>query len=219
LTSLGGALQASGATASANFLFDEVLEFAPGNEAALLGLAAFHEKVGNYDKARDYLEQLVRHNPDNTEGWLRYAMNLQRCGEKKGAREWLAKARKEPAPTWVRSLAYQELARMEMDDGALDRAELLLREGIDALPGEQRLYLQLALVLDHTGRGSEAGELVERLTEVPVGGESARYVYNRWPRSVIELGRRQLKETAESRRGVLARAIRESAPVAGGGGR
>ncbi len=216
LTSLGGALQQSGATTSANFLFDEVLEFSPGDEAALLGLSAFHEKMGNYEKARDYLEQLVATNPDNEEGWLRYGLNLRRCDDLDGARLWIDKARRESAPSWVRSLAYQELARLEISSGSFERAEELLRQGIEELPGEQRLYLQLAMVLDRTGRGAESSEWVEKMTALPRSDESPRYLYNRWPRSVIELGRRQLKETAESRRSVLAQAMRESQPAGGG---
>lgn len=210
LTSLAGALQQSGATTSANFIFDDVLEFAPGDEAALLGLAAFHEKMGNYEQARDYLQQLVENNPDNAEGWLRFGLNLLRCEEVEEARVWIDRARQERVSPWVRSLAYQELARIEMNSGNLRRAEELLREGVEELPGEQRLYLQLAMVLDRSGRGQEAAECAEKVTQLPAGTESARFLYNRWPRSIIDLGRQQFKKTAANQRAVLALAMRES---------
>ena len=216
LTTLGGALQQAGATSSANTLFDEVLDFSPGDEAALLGLSAYHEKMGNYEKARDYLEQLVETNPQNAEGWLRYGLNLRRCEKVDQARQWIDKARQESAPPWIRSLAFQELARLETSSGNLERAEEVLRQGVEALPGEQRLYLQLAMVLDRTGHRAESSELIQKVTELPSSGESPRYLYNRWPRSVIELGRKQLKETAAQRRSVLARAMADSQPNGGG---
>jgi tetratricopeptide (TPR) repeat protein len=207
-TSLGGSLQQAGLTTSANSLFERALDLDRANEGALLSLAVYYEKVGLYERAVSYLERLTEARPGIGEAWLRLGVNLQRLGKREEARRWLAQARGPEAGPWVRSLAYQELASTSIAEQDLAGAEALLREGLDQLPGDQRLILQLCLVLDRRGRAAAARALLEGLEpEAPGEDLSPRYLYNRWPIHVIETGRRELASTAVARLPVLARVI------------
>ncbi len=206
--SLGGSLQQAGLTASANGLFRRALDLDKTNEGALLALAAYAEKIGEYAAAVPFLETLTAAHSGNSEAWLRLGVNLSRLGKREAARSWLTKALSTEAQPWVRSLAYQELARAAADAADYAAAESLLRSAIDQLPREQRLYVQLANVLDHRGRMREASVLLEQL---PVGSQedldSARFTYNQWPTHVLEGFRLELANTATSRIPVLARVI------------
>lgn len=215
LTSLGGVLQQNGATAPGNVMFEHALELDKGNEAALLGLGAYYEKVGDYPRALTYLETLVASHPDSAEGWLRYGINLARVGRGLDARRWMERAVSPAAPPWVRSLGYQELARLHIEEKRLEAAESLLRQAVAELPGEQGLYLQLAHVLDRMGRRGEATAVLTRIETDALGGsESARYRYNRWPTQVIERGLELLANNASESLPTLAQAIGRSS---GGG--
>ena len=208
LTSLAGVLQQNGATAPANGLFRRALKLDSGNEAALLGLAAYYEKVGDYPDAIPYLERLVRAHPQNTEGWLRYGINLRRIGREREGERWLAEASQGSAPDWVRTLAFQERARANLAGGRLAEAEAILRRAIGELPTEQGIVLQLLHVLERQGRRDEGAELLARIqSDGPEESTSARYHYNRWPTQVIDRGRRQLANNASDSLPTLAEAI------------
>lgn len=210
-TSLGGSLQQAGLTSSANSLFLRALDLEQSNEGALLSLAVYSEKISDYEKAVSYLEKLVELHPGNSEVWLRLGVNLQRLGKEEASQRWLQRALSSEAQEWVRSLAYEELAAAAQRAGDLDRAEKLLRLGIDQVPGDQRLYLQLANVLDRRGQIRAGLAALEGLQAAPPGVESPRMKYNRWPAAALERTRLELKNTASSRLGVLARVVSDLA--------
>lgn len=207
-TSLGGSLQQAGLTSSANALFERALQLERDNEAALLSLGVYHEKIGDYDKAADYLERLLEAHPEHDEGWLRWGVNLRRLGKLEAAREKLGRALDARSAPWVRSLAYQELASLSIDGEELEAARGWLEKGLKELPTDQRLRLQLALVLDRLGKPSAARAGLDALeAAVPGEDDSPRYLYNRWPTHVIQNGRQLLATSASSRYAVLARVI------------
>ncbi|MFN7963938.1 MAG: tetratricopeptide repeat protein [Thermoanaerobaculia bacterium] len=207
-TSLGASLQESGLTTSANSLFERALELVPDHEGALLALAVYYEKVGRYDRAITYLERLSRDKPGNAQGWLRLGINLARQGKSREARGWLEKATAKEVEPWIRSLAYQELAGEALEAGELETARNLLEKGLEELPGEQRLCLELAMVLDRSGQSKKAREVLNNL--VPLADAeagSARLTYNHWPAEILRDERVLLLATATTRRPQLARAI------------
>ncbi len=208
-TSLGGSLQQAGLTSSANSLFLRALDLEKGNEGALLSLAVYSEKVSDYGKAVSYLEKLVDLHPGNSEAWLRLGINLQRLERTAAAQRWLQRSRSPEALEWVRALAYEELAAIAQQGGDLQQAETLLREGIDQVPSDQRLYLQLANVLDRRGQIRAALVALDGLQ--PTASESPRMRYNRWPAAALERSRLELKNTASSRLPVLARVVNDLA--------
>ena len=85
----------------------------PGNELALAGLAAAWERSGGYEKAIETLTKALRLRGADPELLLRLALcNLR---DPKGAHEQalaqLSSLTRAEAPGWIRSVAYQELAR------------------------------------------------------------------------------------------------------------
>jgi tetratricopeptide (TPR) repeat protein len=210
-TSLGGSLQQTGLTASANSLFQRALDLQKENEGALLSLAVYAEKTGHYDKAVIWLERLTEAHPANSEAWLRLGINLARLDKREASARWLAKAQSAAALPWVRELAFEEAAAAARRREAWAEAERILRAGIEQLPGSSRLYLSLANALDHQGQvRSAVAELAELQASPDV--ESPRMLYNRWPAAVLEASRRELKNTAQSRLAALARAVGNLGP-------
>lgn len=205
-TSLGGSLQQTGLTASANSLFQRALDLEKNNEGALLSLAVYAEKTAKYEQAVTWLERLTSAHPDNSEAWLRLGINFDRLEKAEASARWLTKATTDKALPWVRELAFEELAAAarRRDDWA--KAESILRAGIEALPKNGRFYLQLANVLDHQGQVRAGTAVLDDLLASP-NLESSRMLYNRWPAAVLEASRHELKNTAQNRLAALAKAV------------
>lgn len=210
-TSLGGSLQQAGLTSSANSLFLRALDLEKGNEGALLSLAVYSEKVSDYEQTVHYLEKLVELHPGNSEAWLRLGINLQRLGREDAAQRWLLRALSPEALEWVRALGYEELGAAALAAGDLQQAEKLLRQGLDQVPSDQRLYLLLANVLDRRGQIRAGLAALAGLQPAAEGAESPRLKYNRWPAAALERTRSELKNTASSRLSVLARVVSDLA--------
>ena len=51
-------------------------------------------------------------------------------------------------PSWATPLAFQELARLDSDEGKTAEAEKVLRQALKRYPNDLRLHVQLAAVLD-----------------------------------------------------------------------
>jgi len=128
------------------------LDLAPNHEAPLLGLAKLFEIRGEYEEARTYLQRLIEAHGENGEAKLRLAVNLDRFGKRREARELFQQLLKSAAPSWVRSLSYQELARILMEEGELEPAVLLLEQGAQEFPSDFNLLVYLAYLTDRTGR-------------------------------------------------------------------
>lgn len=222
LASLGGHLQASGQRMSLQ-LFEEALHFDPDHEAALLGLAAFPEKIGGpYDQAVRHLEHLVAAHPESREGRLRLAVNLRRLSHGPsldGAR------RREQAiahlqhlllgdnADWVTVLAAQELARSLDAAERTEEAISVLRNALARVPDAQKLRIQLAFLYDRNRQPGQARAVLQGLDGMRVPRNAARGRYNQWPNQALTIDRALLAESAAQRRALLGRLA-----AAGGGG-
>lgn len=208
LTSLGAYLQEASLWRSSQALLGQALELDPRNEAALLHMAVSFEKVGKYPEAIDPLRKLVHLDTKAPAGRLRLAINLDRVGNEKEAARLFERLIAENNPSWILTIAYEELASVELQEGRLDQAERLLRQGIDRLPGEQRLYIQLAFVLDRQRQPLRAREVLSRLVaRGNHGGESPRHLYNRWPSEELQRTRRSLDQGSTVRLAALSGAL------------
>lgn len=200
LVSLAGELQKGSMVRLSEGLFLRVLELDETNEAALLGLAARHEKIGDYRAAIRYAKTLVDAYPDHGHGRLRLAINLARDGKGRAARRHLQQIIETNHDRWILSLAYQELARFYLEKNLLDEAEKILREGLERLPGEEKLYVALAFVFDARQQPARAQEVLAELARQPARDEgSARHRYTRYPSEALAKTRRLLDLDAQAR--------------------
>lgn len=164
----------------------EVLQFAveevPNSAAAMLGLGALYERTGYPAEAVEELKQLVKVHPDNYEGRLRLALNRERTGGDSAAEELLRGLLTPSSPQWIRTVAYQELGRLLVDQGRVGEADLLLREAMADNPGNQRLRILLAHALDRAQKPREATAEIELLgARGARQTTSPRYRYSMWP--------------------------------------
>jgi tetratricopeptide (TPR) repeat protein len=190
---LGCELQHAGLTDSAQRFHARALELDPANEVALMGLAAGYERTGRYAEAVQALEEVIRVDPDDAEARIRLAVNLDRVSTGRRAREAFARCLGPDNPSWVRAIAYQELAENLVEEEHFTEARQLLDEATATLPGNQRLALQLAYVLDRLGEPVAARKVVDSIAAgVPRDEESPRFRYSEWPRDVLAAARRRL---------------------------
>jgi hypothetical protein len=110
-------------------------------------------------------------------------------------------------PEWIRSLAFQELARDLADQGDVARAEGLLRRAVREIPEDPSLVIQLSFLADHE-RGAVGVDLqgamersADRLVIAP------RYRYSRMPSAALEELRREIARRDDQRLPVLTRAL------------
>ncbi len=198
LVSLGGYLYEIGATPSAQKAFEVALEYDEHQEAALLSLAVIHESFGHYDAAVDALRRYQKVYPGQPEARLRLAINLGRMGSRRKAEPLLRRSLLGDNPEWVRVLAYQELARQLIAERQATAAIALLQEAIQEFPEYQRLYLQLASVLDRGGRPREARDVLAAMD--PRAGrnlDSPRLRYTHMSRRPLLEARQHLSQAAD----------------------
>lgn len=206
LTSLGGYLLDSSQQLLAGQLFNLATTYDPGSLGAHLGLATIYEKNGRYEAAVGSLRNAVAVDAMNVESWARLGVNLARLGQREEARRALEPLTK--VPSWVGVVAVEELARMHVKDESWQTAEALLRAGIERMPNEGALYIQLAAVLDRQGRRGESLELMQRLVTLPGRDRgSARLRYNQDSAEVWAELRRRLDDSTRSALPLLAQAL------------
>lgn len=213
LASLGGMLQQSAQQLQAGELFQQALELDGRNPTALLGLATLYEKNSQFESAVKGLRRLLEVEPGHAEARLRLALSLRRQERPEPAD--LAEARKlleeltaASEPSWLGSLPFQELARLHSEEERTSEAEKVLRAGLERFPGDVRLHVQLAAVLDRRGESAEAASLVDKALALPRAAEgSSRYFYNKVRPETFAAARSFLTENSRSRLAVLAQAL------------
>lgn len=209
LTSLGGMLQDAYQQLPAADMFQLASEMDPNNTAALLGLATVFEKNVRYEIAVDTLRRLLKADPAHAEGKLRLAVNLRRLEKSEETVPLLQELAASKAEDWIVSLAAQELADLHRETGKLEAARKVLEAAIERIPGDPRLYVQLAAVLDRAGQTRSAQDLMDKVMEMkqqsPV--TAARFYYNTIREETFLAARRFLNENAQSRLSVLAQAL------------
>lgn len=214
VASLGGALVESGARGSARITFEKALGFDRENAYALLGLAAVHEKGGEYGAAVGYLERLVAAHPKHWEGRARLGVNLARQGKAERSEALFREVIGSPGADWVKVVASQELARLYAAGGRLEAAVEVLEAAVQSLPQQPQLAIQLAYLLERAREPQRSlraaqGVMAERAPE-----GSARNRYNTWPEEAFIENRRALAATADSRLRLLASALAGAAKPA-----
>ncbi len=197
-------------------LFQRILDLDGTEETALLCLAVDAERQGRYSEAVAALERLTRAHPGNTEARLRLAVNLARLGKVQDARKLLTEisgGKVDPArPTepWLLAVAWQEIGRLLIGSGNLDQAETVLRAGLQRLPDDEKIALQLALIRDLRKDPRGAREAVSGLGTKPgstsamgsLGAKGAstdsspRHRYNRLPFERLEQAWSDLQKSA-----------------------
>ena len=81
-------------------LLREVLAKDPKHELALFNMGMLSVQSGQYDRAVERLEELIKVKPDHTQGRLLLGISLMNTGDKKGAKEQFEKVKemdKDPA--------------------------------------------------------------------------------------------------------------------------
>ncbi len=174
-------------------IFQQILAYDSQQEAAILCLAVDAERQGRYADAVAFLERM---SPEHTESRLRLAVNLARLGKMQEARKHLLglsqpAAKAEP---WHLSVAWQEMARLQLAAGDVDGAEKTLREGLQRLPEDDKLALQLGLVRDLRKDPRGAREAVAGLGKTPGSGGAARHRYNQLPVESLDRAWSELQE-------------------------
>lgn len=212
LVSLGIYAQQSGVKLQGLGLMLHALEYDPGNEEALLGIATVHERSGNTHRAAERLKELLDANPRHREARLRMAVNLRRLDSPEQARRLLEELVAEPSGDWAGAVAFQELARIHRTAGRSARAEEVLRQGLERYPDDGQLRVQLAFVLDQRRRPQRALSVVQELAGTGLGDSTLdvaqptpRRLYGMGPQKVYQEVLAGLEESAASRTPRLAR--------------
>jgi tetratricopeptide (TPR) repeat protein len=199
-------------------IFRRALELDPTNTAALMAVAATMERIGQYQRALQQLEALVKSQPDNAEARLRLAINVARVTSDRRAHELLQSCVSPPSPDWIRAVAYQELAKRLIQAERFEQAERLLKQALVALHGEEGLTMQLAYVLDRERRPLDAQALARDIGAAVKGVEvSPRFRYSEWPAEDLERARQALRAKTTAAHQALSAAIGTAGKGTAGG--
>jgi len=182
MTSLGAMLWHPTSVVSSADLFYRAQMVDPSNPIALMGLGAAYERSANYEKAIDYLTRLLELDPENSVAALHMALCQMRSDMtlRDQGLETLRGLQRPEEPNWVRSIAFQEVARAQLSDDDVEAAEATIRRGLNALPGDQQLAMQLALVLDGKRRPKEALGVLKAIEPGSEQVPSPRLTYDVW---------------------------------------
>lgn len=218
LSSFGAFMWSPSNIGSSADLFFRTYLVDPGNRIALQGLAAAYERAGDYDKAIEYLMLALAQEPGDPEILLRLALCQLRQDEKTAdaIKPSLAKLAGQGNPDWIRSVAYQELARVHLAADETESAEALLRQGLSELPGDQQLSLQLAGILDRQRRRSESHATLDAIR---IGGweaDSPRKIYDFWTPPDFDRIRAELRQETQKGTAALAASLSTLAPAGAG---
>lgn len=193
-------------------VFQQILAYDDRQETALLCLAVDAERQGRYADAVGVLERLILHSPANDEARLRLAVNQARLGKVQEARKLLRELSEKTTPgteaAWQLAVAWQELGRLLVAAGDLEAAEKTLKEGLQRLPDDDKLALQLGLVRDLRKDPRGAREAVAELGGKDGGpGGAARHRYNQLPLERLDEAWTELQAAAVDQIPLLAAAL------------
>jgi hypothetical protein len=209
-----GALPPGSTGSFAGRALEGALAHEPTNPTALLCAAIEAARHGEYEDADRRLEELVRVEPENLEAKVRLAVTRARLGDRRFARRSLAAVVASPAagampPPWWLPVAYQELAALALAAGDDADAERTLRAGLARLPGEEKLSLELALLLTRRHARDEAQAAVAAIVpgSPDRGYDGARYRFPARPDAAIEAAWAELRDRSTEGRARLAAAL------------
>lgn len=199
--------QANAGTA-ARELLERTLRLEPDCEPALLALGFSFERAGEHRQAVAAYQRLVELRPEHHEGRLRLALNLIRTGQPREGEEGLRGLLGAGTPTWVATLAAQELVRLLIAEERLEGAEEAARAALLRTPDDQRQWILLAAILHRLGRRPEA---LDALRALPAAsrGVAPRARYAEWPDLGATASWSRLSERARGAEPRLAAALVE----------
>ncbi|HEV7517483.1 MAG TPA: hypothetical protein VGR07_14375 [Thermoanaerobaculia bacterium] len=187
------------------------LSYDAGNEAALLTLAVESARRGDARGAAGFLERLLRHHPASLEGRLRLGLARARLDETGRARQLLGEVIAADPPAeerWMLSLAYQELARLQLAGKDAGTAARTVEDGLKRLPGDEELLLEQAALLDRAGEHGRARELLDGIQAHADGGSTPRHRYNQPPDAALDRAWKTLQARAAEHLTAFAGAAR-----------
>jgi tetratricopeptide (TPR) repeat protein len=185
-----------GASTGARDLLERALRLNRGYLPALLSLGFSFERDSDYLDASIVYQRLVDTHPNFEEGRLRLAVNLIRTGRNDAGEEILRGLLGTGTTPWIESIAAQELVRQKAKKAkGLPDAEREARDALERLPGDQRLWILLASILEQTNRHDEAVDVLLRLPP-PSRGVSPRARYAEWPALGVRASQAHLSQRA-----------------------
>ncbi len=200
LTNFGVALWTPTNIVQSSDLFLRAVAADPGNSLALLGLGTAYEHAGNYDRAIRYLSGVLRLEGENHLASLRLALCQLRASEDyvSEATQGLENLTQSEAHQWIRSIAYQELARQKLQAGDLDSAQALLQLGLREIPGDQQISVLLGAVYDLERRPKETIRVLDEIPENGWDRISPRQLYSNWEPVGVDETRARLRAEMDS---------------------
>jgi tetratricopeptide (TPR) repeat protein len=174
-------LAQAGASSAARGLLEQALRLNRGYRPAMLSLGFSFERNSEYPEAVSSYQNLVDTYPGFEEGRLRLGINLIRTGRDAAGEELLGGLVGTGASPWIEAIAAQELVGLKAEKRKLlPEAEQEVREALELIPDDQRLWILLAAILEKLGRHDEA---IEALSDLPPAGRgvSPRARYAEWP--------------------------------------
>lgn len=214
LAGLGELHARRGGWRDARAWFRRALVLSPEYEPARLAAAAAAEWLGEYGEVVGLLKPFEDPGRRCEEGSLRLAVNLVREGRVGRARALLARCVAGAEAPWVRAIAGEELAQLELAAGRPTAAAAVLEPLTQAFPHLSTVKLLLAQAREEEGEWAAASFLLAQARLPGDGtGVSPRLEYARWPTGRLGELRRRLAEAAERARPALAQAL---AHLAGG---
>ncbi|MEM8993869.1 MAG: hypothetical protein AAGF23_03645, partial [Acidobacteriota bacterium] len=132
--------------------------------------------------------------PGHTEGNLRLAHLELMDGQERRARKLLLRAIESDGPDWALAVAYQELARLHIDDGELLDAKKVLGAALERLPDQPRLLMLLAFAHDASAANGRAREVLGRAVATSTSRPSPRHRFVDWSRESFVRNDRQVQE-------------------------
>lgn len=197
LSGLGLEAEEGNLAASSRRLYQSALALDPKCRRALLGLATAEERQSRREEALDLFRRLVESHPDFPEGLLRLGVNERYA--KRDPRAHLAKAQSLPGAPWVRRLAFEEQARLDLAAAGPAADQLA---GAPALTGELSTVALLAHLEDRRGRYARSLELAR---SAPLSKtESARRRYDLVSKEERQGALEEIAAAAGIRRPLLA---------------
>jgi tetratricopeptide (TPR) repeat protein len=206
LVEMSEELETSGLLVSSLVVLREALILDPTNTRAILDLAYQYEHHGFAQESLGMLRRLLELEPHSDEGRLRLALAYLHTERESEAEALLSALLADGSTEWVLAVAYGELGRLLIRRERFAEAVHLLRAGVARLPGVQRLYLELAYVLDRTGQRAASREVIARLPP-DTGMPSPRLLYRVRPRSRDQSSRSELLRHGMARLPQLATAL------------
>lgn len=167
---LGCAAQESGNISLALEAFEKTLELNPSHVEAMGNLAGLHIDFGDVGLAGVWLDRALAIQPGNAFLLCNRANALRLEGRNEAAMQ-MARDALRMAPDSVAPIAI--LAGMLEKNGQTDEAELLIRRGMELVPGDPLLRLTMAQLARRLKRVEEAVTILEKLSEetLPAGLE------------------------------------------------